>query len=99
MRIVTKAMAAVSLAALLLSATAALGEPRVGSHSGGWHGHARHTGGWRGGARSIGPGVAGGSFSAPTPAFNPPPPPPSGGGCLPTSPRYDSYGAYVANGC
>ena len=65
------------------------------AHGGPWRGpvHA-HRGAWRGRTSGMA-----GSVEAPTPAFNPLPPTQPSRGCLPTSPRYDSYGAYVANPC
>ncbi len=103
MRFLTKAAAAASLVALVTGV--ALAEP--GPHASGWHGHPGewrgHAGGWHGRPHAAWRGgvVAPIAPVAPIgpPAVSTPGPVPPYGGCIPTAPRYDAYGAYVAGGC
>ena len=113
MRIPTRAISAMSIAAFLgVSASAAA--PRVGAHLHGWHGHAGlHR--WSGGIRRppLGLGVASGlngGGTAPNgggtaPSVPTPMTPPSSvavpayNGCYQIQPEYDANGAYVANAC
>ena len=98
----SRTVAAMVVAAVVqgAAASALAGQPGVVSQPGAWHGHhvwrgAHAHGAWRGGAApSVGAGV-------PPPPELPPitAPPRPYGGCLPTAPRYNSYGAYVAGGC